>query len=233
VIPIRNVSMPALHQAEGDQRLRSEPIEKKVAPVISVEVQREAGAPATNGSSGIAPQRIKARNVIAAALAGERLTGGRPCSSVIMVSIQRWRLAVITSTAPVERLAPEALGMEDLADFLALAFRRKLDMPLLHAAHLLIFFDLGLGAGIIGGGHREAIGEQIGGAQDQQGLGRKLSAGDTGHHRKSGHRAVDAAIHPVAKIADMRPAPEPPGDVAGVVSMLEIPGVHGAPFPSR
>ena len=74
--------------------------------------------------------------------------------------------------------------MEDLADLLALAFWRKLDMPLLHAAHLLIFFALGLGAGIVGGGHREAIGEQIGGAQDQQGLGRKLRTGDASYHRK-------------------------------------------------
>ena len=92
-----------------------------------------------------------------------------------MVSIQRCRLSVIDGA--VERVASEALGMEDLADLLALAFRRELDMPLFHTAHLLIFFDLGPGAGIVGGGHREAIGEQIGGAQDQQGLDRKLSAG--------------------------------------------------------
>ena len=138
------------------------------------------------------------------------------------------RLAGDHIDGAVERLALEALGMEDLADLLALAFRRELDMPLLHAAHLLIFLDLGLGAGIVGGGHREAVGEQIGGAQDQQGLGRKLGADDAGHHREGGHRAVDAAIDPVAQIADMRPALEPPGDVAGVVSMLEMPGVHGA-----
>jgi hypothetical protein len=80
-------------------------------------------------------------------------------------------------------------------------------MSFLHVADLRIFLDLGLGAGIVGGGHREAIGEQIGGAQDQQGLGRKLGAGDAGHHRKCGHRAVDAAIDPVAQIADVRPVP--------------------------
>ena len=106
----------------------------------------------------------------------------------------------------VERRALETLGMEDLADLLALAFGSE-RMPFLHVAHLRIFLDLGLGAGIVGGGHREAIGEQIGGAQDQQGLGRKLGAGDAGHHRKGGHRAVDAAIDPVAQIADVRPVP--------------------------
>jgi hypothetical protein len=86
MIPITKVSRPALHQGAGDQWLRSEPIEKNVTPVISVEIHREAGAPAMKGSSGIDPQRRKARNVIVAALAGERLTPGRPCSSVIMVS---------------------------------------------------------------------------------------------------------------------------------------------------
>ena len=60
MMPIRKVSMPARHQGEGDKRPRSDPIEKTVAPVISVEVNSEAGAPATKGSNGIAPQRIKA-----------------------------------------------------------------------------------------------------------------------------------------------------------------------------
>jgi hypothetical protein len=45
--------------------------------------------------------------------------------------------------------------MENLADLLALAFRSELDMPLLHVPHLRIFLDLGLGAGIVGGGHIE------------------------------------------------------------------------------
>ena len=59
----------------------------------------------------------------------------------------------------------------------------------------------------------------------------KLGAGDAGHHRKLSHRAVDAAIDPVAEIADMRPAFEPPGDVAWGVSMLEMPGVMVRPCP--
>ena len=67
-----------------------------------------------------------------AALPGERLINGSPCSSVIMVSIQRSRLAVITSTALFERFPSESLGLEDLADLLALAFGRERDMALLH-----------------------------------------------------------------------------------------------------
>jgi hypothetical protein len=93
VMPIRNVSIPARHQGAGDQWLLSEPMAKKVKPVIVVEAQIEAGAPAMKGRSGTEPRRIKARKVMIAALPGERLTRGSPCSSVIIVSIsaRAWR----------------------------------------------------------------------------------------------------------------------------------------------
>ncbi len=45
------------------------------------------------------PQTTKAAKVAAAARTGVRATGCSPCSSAIMVSIQRSRSAVITSTA--------------------------------------------------------------------------------------------------------------------------------------
>ena len=90
-----------------------------------------------------------------------------------MVSIQRPFASVMTLDGAVQRLALEALGLKDLPDLLALAFGRDLDMPLLHVAHMLIFLDLGLGAGIVGGGHGEAVGEQIGHAEDEQSLGGK------------------------------------------------------------
>src|SRR6185312_2037590 len=99
VMPMKNVSRPARHQGDGDQRLRIEPMEKKVIPVITVEAQIVSGAPNTKGSKGTEPQTRKAKKVVTAALPGERLIGGRPCSSVIMVSIQRSRWPVITSTA--------------------------------------------------------------------------------------------------------------------------------------
>src|SRR6476660_203960 len=88
-IPMAKVSSPARHPGHGDQRLRREPMEKKVSPVMAVEATIVAGKPRTNGTSGIEPQTMKARKVMKAAFPGERLIGGRPCSSVIMVSIQR------------------------------------------------------------------------------------------------------------------------------------------------
>lgn len=66
----------------GDQYLPSEPMAKKVKPIIAVKVQIEAGAPAMNGRSGIEPPTMKAKKVMIAALAGEREIGGSPCSSV-------------------------------------------------------------------------------------------------------------------------------------------------------
>ena len=58
---------------------------------MTVEASIVAGSPSTKGMSGIEPQTMKARKVVSAARPGERLIGGRPCSSVIMVSIQRSR----------------------------------------------------------------------------------------------------------------------------------------------
>ena len=131
----------------------------------------------------------------------------------------------------LQRLAFEALGLKDLPNFLALAFGRDLDMALLHVAHMLIFFDLGLGAGVIGGGHGEAVGEEIGHAKNEQGFGGKRRSDHAGDHGEGGHRAVDAAIDPIAQITDARSLLEPLGDFARVVAVLEMPGVHEAAPP--
>ena len=88
-MPMAKVSSPARHHGDGDHRLRIEPMEKKVSPVMTVEASIVAGRPRTKGMRGIEPQTIKARKVNSAAFQGERLIGGSPCSSVIMVSIQR------------------------------------------------------------------------------------------------------------------------------------------------
>jgi hypothetical protein len=47
-----------------------------------------------------------------------------------------------------------------------------------------------------------------------------------GDHGEGGHRAVDAAIDPIAQVADARPELEPLGDFVRVVVVLEMPGVH-------
>ena len=104
-------------------------------------------------------------------------------------------------------------------------------MALLHVAHVLIFFDLGLGAGVIGGCHGEAVGEQIGNAEDKQSLGGKRCSNDARDHGESCHRAVDAAIDPIAQITDAWPELEPLGDFVRVVVVLEMPGIHEAAPP--
>src|SRR4029077_3523921 len=98
-MPMVKVSIPARHHGIGDHRLRMEQIKKKVSPVMAVETVIDAGVPSTKGKRGTEPQTTKARKVVEAALAEDRLMGGSPCSSVIMVSIQRSRLAVMTLTA--------------------------------------------------------------------------------------------------------------------------------------
>ena len=126
----------------------------------------------------------------------------------------------------VERFALEALGLKDLTDLLALAFGRNLDVALLHVAHMLVFLDLGSGAGEIGGGHGEAVGKKIGHAENEQRLGGKRRSGHACDHGEGGHGAVDAAIDPVAQIADPRPLFQPLGDFARAMTMLEMSGVH-------
>ena len=90
-MPMAKVSSPVLHHGAGDQRLRSEPMEKKVSPVMTVEASIVAGKPRTKGMSGIEPQTMKGEEGQQCRFSGERLIGGSPCSSVIMVSIQRSR----------------------------------------------------------------------------------------------------------------------------------------------
>ena len=53
-------------------------MEKKVAPVMTVEAEIAAGAPAMKGSSGTAPQSTKARKVMSAARTGERVDRRQP-----------------------------------------------------------------------------------------------------------------------------------------------------------
>ena len=62
--------------------------------------------------------------VMEAVLSGDRATAGTPCSSAIMVSIQRLRCSGDHVDGGLERFAFEALGVKDLSDLIALAFRR-------------------------------------------------------------------------------------------------------------
>src|SRR4051812_24686180 len=102
--PMVKVSKPDRHHAIRDHRLLTDPMAKKTAAVETVDRYIGAGRPATRGSSGTDPQIRKARKVLAAALSGDRRASGRPYSSRSIVSTQRWRSAVMTSTTFSRRL---------------------------------------------------------------------------------------------------------------------------------
>ena len=52
-------------------------------------------------------------------------------------------------------------------------------------------------------------------------------ANDARHDGEGGHGAVDAAIHPIAQIARLRPLVEALRDLARVVAVLQMAGIHG------
>ena len=227
-MPMANVSRPARHQGVGDQRLRSEPMEKKVSAG-----QQGRGLDRGRQAEDEGQQRNRSADDEGQER-GERRPERRAVDRRQAVLLRHHGLdpAVLLFGDDVDdgvqRLALEALGLEDLPDLLALSFRRDPNVPLLHAAHLLIFLDLGLGAGEIGGRHRKTVGDEIGGAEDQKRPGREIGADHAGNHGEGGHRAVDAAIDPVAQITDARPVAQALGDFARVVAVLEMPGIHAA-----
>jgi hypothetical protein len=106
----------------------------------------------------------------------------------------------------------KALAAEDLADLLALAVRHRVDVALLDRAQVRLLLVLGLGPAVVARGHREAVGDQIGDAENQDHPARQLGADHPGDDREGGDRAVDAAVDPVAQIAERRRAREPPRD---------------------
>ena len=116
-----------------------------------------------------------------------------------------------------QRVALEALGLEDLPDLLTLTLGVELNMALFHAARLLVFVDFGLGARIVGGGHGKSVGKEVARAEDQHHAGRQIGADHAGHDGE----AVDAAIDPVAEIADLGTLLQAPGDLARVMAMFE------------
>ena len=225
-MPMAKVSRPARHQGIGDHRLLNEPMEKKVSPVMTVEASMVAGSPSTKGRSGIEPQTMKARKVVQCG--PSRRAADRRQTMLLGHHGLDPALALLGDHlhGAVERFALEALGLEDLTDLLALALGGNLDVALLHVAHMLVFLDLGSGAGEIGGGHGEAVGKKIGHAENEQRLGGKRRSGHACDHGEGGHGAVDAAIDPVAQIADPRPLFQPLGDFARAMTVLEMSGVH-------
>jgi hypothetical protein len=106
----------------------------------------------------------------------------------------------------------ETLPFEDLADLLALALRHGVDVALLDGAQVRLLLVLGLGAPVVARGHGEAIGDQIGDAENQDHPVRQLRADHAGDDGERRYGTVDAAVYPVAQIAERRRAGQPLGD---------------------
>src|SRR4030095_6508554 len=96
--PTTRVEIPERHQDTVDQRLFTDPMMKKTAPVRITEIVNALLRPSRNGISGIRPQSAKALKVVVAAIQGERGSKGRPYSSVNIVRTQRSGSAVINQT---------------------------------------------------------------------------------------------------------------------------------------
>src|SRR5690606_30735028 len=97
----------------------------------------------------------------------------------------------------LEDVALEALGLEDLADLLALAFGVAVDFDFFGAAGPLGLLGLSAGAEEVGGGHGEAVGDEVGDTHDQYDGGAEAGAGGGADDGEGGDRAVDAAVDEV------------------------------------
>src|SRR5688572_11776053 len=100
------VVSPDLNHDAVDQRLLTEPMAKKMPPVITIEKASGLVNPNRKGIKGTRPQARKALKVEIAANQGERASSGRPYSSDSIVRTQRCRSDVISSTTR-SRSAPE------------------------------------------------------------------------------------------------------------------------------
>ena len=94
-------------------------------------------------------------------------------------------------------------------------------MTLLHVAQLCVLVVLGFGACEVGSGHGEAIGEEVGEAENDHDTRRQIGADDARHDGEGGDGPVDAAIDPITEVADMRAVVEALGDLTGRVAVFK------------
>src|SRR5262249_38295815 len=96
--PTSSVATPDRHQETVDQRLFTEPMAKKTAPVRIIETMKGRPIPIRKGSKGTRPQSANALNVVNAAVHADRGSSGKPYSSVNIVRTQRSGSEVIKAT---------------------------------------------------------------------------------------------------------------------------------------
>ena len=68
-------------------------------------------------------------------------------------------------------MSGQPLAAQDLTDLFPLSFRHQRYMTPLDLAQAFKIVDLGLGAGIVAGGHRKAVRDEVGQPEDQDHLG--------------------------------------------------------------
>ncbi len=97
----------------------------------------------------------------------------------------------------LQDFAFEALGCEDLPDFLALPLGHDVDFACLGAPDAVQIFAPRAMRLEVADAHAEAVGEQVGEAEYDRDRRRQAGADDPGDDREGRHATVDAAEHRV------------------------------------
>ena len=116
----------------------------------------------------------------------------------------------------------KALAREDLANLLALALGHLLDVTFLLAAYRGHELVVRLDRLVVADGHAEAVGEQIGDAENQRDMRRETGADRARDDGERGDAAVDGAEHGVRH--DLRAAAvlQPCGYCSGLVLAEQV-----------
>ena len=206
---MRRVSAPDHHQLAVDQRLFIEPMAKKTTAVIVTE--------SVDAGSSEAGDERQERNETADQKGGEGRKPGH-----YRRARDRWHAVFLGHhhvdparrrtgdhlDRPVEVSAFEPFRLKELSDLLALSLRHQANMALLHAPETLMIVTFRLRGRVVAGGHGEAVGEQVGSAQNEDDACGQIGADHASDNGEGGHRTVDAAVDPVPKITGLRAVSE-------------------------
>ena len=106
----------------------------------------------------------------------------------------------MTSTNSFQFGPTKTLAGEYLPDLLALAARFYVDMFSFDGEQPVIVVQIGLGAAVVAGPHREPVGDQVGEAQDQHDAPRHGGPRHPGDDREGRYGAVDSTVDKVSQI---------------------------------
>ena len=120
------------------------------------------------------PHTMNAENVAKAAFHAERISEGKPYSSVSIVLTQRSLSDVMQLDGAFELFALETFILENLADLFALAFGKLLDVSIFDLLQSFKIVELGARAEKITRCHRKPVGNKICETQNEHDQRRKL-----------------------------------------------------------